>query len=234
MSPTDESRWVVEAVGQTYRDAGLSWPPAPAGPMPLDRLIGSYPLIHEEIAGLNRAVVANQLGRWGVRWPVGPGPDEPLAGFLYANARCGYLFVRRDDGLPRRRFSAAHELGHYRLHLGSELAKSDPADAEQSFADDQIAESGEGELEERERQANRFAAELLMPEAVCRSLHASYAAKYGPTPRFLVYHLAGELLVSREAIAWRLYGLGLIGRPTWLKAEWAAPACRRRFQAEAV
>jgi hypothetical protein len=35
-----------------------------------------------------------------------------------------------------------------------------------------------------------------------------------------VYHLASELLVSREAIAWRLFGLGLIAKPSWL------PMCR--------
>ena len=67
-----------------------------------------------------------------------------------------------------------------------------------------------------ERQANRFAAELLMPEAVCRILHERYARKYGAVARFLVYHLAGDLLVSRSAIAWRLFGLGLIEKPTWL------------------
>jgi Zn-dependent peptidase ImmA (M78 family) len=219
VSPIEERAWIVEAVAQTYRDAGLSWPPAPSGPMPLDRLIGEQSLIHEEIAGLNRAVVSNCLGRWGVRWPVGPGADEALAGFLYANARSGFIFVRRDDGLPRRRFTAAHELGHYRLHLAPELSRREVAHAEMVQSDEQINESGEAETAEMERQANRFAAELLMPEAVCRALYGDHAEKYGRVSRFLVYRLAGDLLVSREAIGWRLYGLGLIDRPTWLKAQ---------------
>jgi Zn-dependent peptidase ImmA (M78 family) len=216
MSPADEARWIAEAVRQTYEQAELSWPPEPGGPVPLDKLIGAYPLVHEEVPGLNHAAVSALLGRWGVRWVDIPRPDPSLAGFLYANARRGYIFVRRGDGLPRRRFTAAHELGHYRLHLAPALARSDPADAEMTQSDVEIAESGEADLAAMERQANRFAAELIMPEPVCRALFDRYAGRYGTTARFLVHHLAGELLVSREAIAWRLYRLGLIERPSWL------------------
>ena len=101
------------------------------------------------------------------------------------------------------------------------------------MADDEIAESGRGRaggsgaLRQTDSPPN-----LLMPEAVMpRSAREIRGEKYGPTPRFLVYHLACELLVSREAIAWRLHGLGLIDRPTWLKAEWAAPAAGARAEA---
>jgi Zn-dependent peptidase ImmA (M78 family) len=54
-----------------------------------------------------------------------------------------------------------------------------------------------------ERQANRFAAELLMPEAVCRAMRA-----YTVSSRFLEHQLARDLLVSREAMRWRLRELG--------------------------
>jgi Zn-dependent peptidase ImmA (M78 family) len=216
MNPIDEGRWIAEAVRQTCLQAELPWPPESPGPVPLDRLIGAYPLVHEEVPGLNHAAASALLSRWGVRWANIPRPDPTLAGFLYANARSGYIFIRRGDGLPRRRFTAAHELGHYRLHLAPALAQCDPADAEMTQSDEQIAESGEDDLTAKERQANRFAAELIMPEALCRTLFDRYASRYGRTARFLVHHLAGELLVSREAIAWRLYGLGLIEKPTWL------------------
>jgi Zn-dependent peptidase ImmA (M78 family) len=216
MSPNDEGQWIGEAVRQTYLQAELPWPPESAGPVPLDRLIGAYPLVHEEVPGLNHAAASALLGRWGVRWLDIPQPDPTLAGFLYANARSGYIFVRRGDGLPRRRFTAAHELGHYRLHLAPALAQSDPADAEMIQSDVQIAESAEADLVAIERQANRFAAELIMPEMVCRALFDRYTERYGTTARFLVHHIAGELLVSREATAWRLHGLGLIEKPNWL------------------
>jgi IrrE N-terminal-like domain len=47
--------------------------------------------------------------------------DVALAGFLYAwpyrNAVWGCLLVEQNDIVERRRFSAAHELGHYMLHF---------------------------------------------------------------------------------------------------------------------
>jgi hypothetical protein len=56
-----------------------------------------------------------------------------------------------------------------------------------------------------------------MPEVLCRRLFDRYASRYGRAARFLVHHLAGELLVSREAIAWRLSTLRLIDEmPRWL------------------
>jgi Zn-dependent peptidase ImmA (M78 family) len=143
--------------------------------------------------------------------------SRPAPGrFLYANASCGHIFVRRGDILTRRRFTAAHELGHYRLHLAPKLARRDRVDAElvEVDDDDKVSESGAEALATMEREANRFAAELLMPELVCRELFDRYAGKYGPVPRFLVQHIAGDLLVSREAIKWRLRSLGLIAEDT--------------------
>jgi Zn-dependent peptidase ImmA (M78 family) len=219
MTPVDERRWIADAVRETYRQAELSWPPEPCGPVPLDRLIGAYPLVHEEVPGLNHAAASALLGRWGVRWTDIPRPDPSLAGFLYANGRSGYIFVRRGDSLPRRRFTAAHELGHYRLHLAPALARGGAAAAEIVQSDVEITETDETALAEMERQANRFAAELIMPAHVCRVLLDLYASRYGTTARFLVHHLAGVLLVSREAIAWRLHGLGLVEKPIWLEKE---------------
>jgi Zn-dependent peptidase ImmA (M78 family) len=212
----NEGQWIAETVRQTYLQAELPWPPTSPGPVSLDRLIGAYPLTHEEVAGLNHAAASALLGRWGVRWTDIPQPDPTLAGFLYANARSGYIFVRRGDGLPRRRFTAAHELGHYRLHLTPALARSDSADVAMIQADVEIAETGEADMAAMERQANRFAAELMMPEALCRTLFERHSSRYGTTARFLVHHLASDLLVSREAVAWRLYVLGLIEKPTGL------------------
>ena len=214
---SEETRWIGDAVAATFRDAELPWPRETRGVVPLDRLIAAQPaLTHEEVPGLNPAAVSASLQRWGVDW-VAPDPNAPLAGFLYANASAGFLFVRREDPVVRRRFTAAHELGHYRLHLAPELARGDPGSAGLIEQDSDVSDAGDSALSAMERQANRFAAELLMPEATCRALFAEYAAKYGPIGRFLVHQLAGELLVSREAIAWRLFGLGLIAEPPqWL------------------
>ncbi|HEU5118080.1 MAG TPA: ImmA/IrrE family metallo-endopeptidase [Isosphaeraceae bacterium] len=209
----EEGRWIAEVVRETFARAERPWPPGPDGPVPLNDLIGASSLVHEEVAGLNHAVVSAMLGRWRVRFTDVPEPDPPLAGFLYANARTGFIFVRRGDSLPRRRFTVAHELGHYCLHLAPALTQSDLPAGELVQSDAEIRESGEANLAAMERQANRFAAELLMPEATCRALFDRARSRYGTTQRFLVHQLSGELLVSPEAMEWRLYGLGLVGKP---------------------
>ena len=199
-----------------YEAAGLPWPPAAGsgrGPVPLDRLIATYNLAHEEVPGLTRAAAAAYLARWDVHRPELLADVTPLAGFLFANARGGAILVRQEDNLPRRRFTAAHELGHYLLHFLPRLrpeenfVQDDEAD---TVCEEEKAPAGGGlSLPEMERQANRFAAELLMPEAVCREARDRFAGPFGPVARFLEHHLAGELLVSREAARWRLRGLGM-------------------------
>lgn len=215
MNRNDEELLVAETIRRTYLDADLPLPSS-CGPTPLDKLIGAYGIVHEEVNGLNHASASAVLARWNIHWTDLPSTDFALAGFIYANASSALIFVRRGDGLARRRFTAAHELGHHRLHLATALEVSGEGDTELVQIDEKIAESGDEEIAAMERQANRFAAELLMPEAVCRSLFERYAKTYGKIARFLVYRLAAELLVSREAIAWRLFSLGLIEKPNWL------------------
>ncbi len=219
MSRADDGVLVADAIRRLHAAAGLPWPP-PANPVvtpvPLDTLIASYNLVHEEVPELSHASAGAFLVRWGVRRPELLEDSSPLAGFLFANARGGYILVRGDDPLPRRRFTAAHELGHYLLHFLPRLqAKQDPETyLLKDDRDDMVREEAkDGDVKalslpemEMERQANRFAAELLMPESVCR---IACVQCFRPTPRFLEHHLAGTLLVSREAVRWRLRGLAL-------------------------
>ena len=95
-------------------------------------------------------------------------PADVLAGFVFAAGRVGWAFVRAADPLPRRRFTAAHELGHFVMHretMGRFRADTDSTLRE---ADDDVTDR-------MEREANRFAAELLMPADVCQA-RASGAA----------------------------------------------------------
>lgn len=227
------------------------WVPSPpevrrdriaARPVPLDRLIGAFNAVFEEVPRLTRAAAAAHLIRWAVEEPRRLQDllqdATPLAGLLFANTSGGYILVCRDDPLPRRRFTAAHELGHLLLHFPPEgngepagedtltqgaLVMGDEADAETVSEAVCEAAGGRGDppgdadgtlapapnLPWREREANRFAAELLMPETVVRSLHEHYTHRYGHCPRFLESHIAGDLLVSRQAVRYRLADLGL-------------------------
>ncbi|WP_195763537.1 ImmA/IrrE family metallo-endopeptidase [Duganella guangzhouensis] len=88
----------------------------------------------------------------------------------------------------RQRFTVAHELGHYAL--GHKDAPRDSGNFQSS-----------GDF--RERQANRFAAELLMPASlVIKYYQNDYAASVGA--------LASMFGVSRDAMGYRLKNLGLL------------------------
>lgn len=61
-----------------------------------------------------------------------------------------------------------------------------------------------------EREANLFATELLMPVAVCQTRADQLRYEHGSCPRaVLAYRLSAELLVSREAMRYRLQALEL-------------------------
>lgn len=62
----------------------------------------------------------------------------------------------------RKRFTAAHELGHYVLGHGSEVIQCRPKEIE----------TWDPKVRQDEREANTFAAEVLMPSAVIRPLIA--------------------------------------------------------------
>jgi hypothetical protein len=93
----------------------------------------------------------------------------------------------------RRRFTVAHEVGHWFLHATAPEAT--PVYCRTS----EVQEQAERPSDPREREANRFAAELLMPEPVVREL----AAHHGCAT------LAEQLAVSEVAMGWRLFNLGL-------------------------
>jgi len=101
------------------------------------------------------------------------------------------VFVNAALSPPRKRFTTAHALGHYVLgHGGDHYC---PA----------------AEDESREREANRFAAALLMPASRVTAL---WLKLDGVRPAARVRAVAERLLVSREALGYRLLTLGLTRR----------------------
>lgn len=191
---------IVEAIARVRSECRVPVEPERRGPVPLHRFFEEQNLTHVALPGLTLGGVSNHLLADGI--PVGDigEPSAKLAGFLFFAGRIGTAFVNADDILVRRRFSAAHELGHAVLHrevMG------------RFIADPTISESDEATTE-MEREANRFAAELLMPAEVIRARADELKREHGRCPRgVLEYRLAAELLVSGEAIRYRLNGLGV-------------------------
>ena len=62
---------------------------------------------------------------------------------------------------------------------------------------------------EKERQANQFAAELLMPAHICYELFEKYSRGSRATSAAIARQMATDMLVSFEAMKWRLNDLEL-------------------------
>ena len=108
--------------------------------------------------------------------------------------------VHQQHSSRRKRFSIAHEIGHFLLHP--------PREAYDLFVVARDERSSEGTYIE-EIEANSFAAELLMPEEYLRNkarLHLYLAADYEEE----IKELAGLFEVSYEAMTHRLTDLGLL------------------------
>jgi hypothetical protein len=99
---------------------------------------------------------------------------------------------RNEPPLRRERFTVAHELGHWICHA-DQRRETPPVYCRQVH----VAEPADRTLE---REANVFAAELLMPEEAVR---AAWAEKGD------VVACAARLDVSPTAMGWRLYSFGL-------------------------
>lgn len=193
---------IARAVSDLRRDCGIAVDPAESGPVQLNRIFAETRLSHVSIPDLTRGKVVDHLRRSGVPVEDVGEPGEPLDGFVFTAGRFGWAFVCENDRniLPRRRFTAAHELGHFVLHR----------DRMGRFRADVKVYDDADDGDELEREANRFAAELLMPAEVCVARAKELSDRYGRCPRgVLAYRLSSELLVSRAAMRYRLKSLGV-------------------------
>lgn len=202
MMRTREVAEISSTVAALRRRLAIDVSAAQAGPVPLARFLDECNLLHVALPALSRAAVYDFLVGEGLA-PGDLGEEEALAGFLYVTPTAGFVFVNADDPVPRRRFTAAHELGHFVLHrneMGGLVSIGD--------APGNVIEVEDETASAMERQANRFAAELLMPAEVCRVRAAAFRRQYRVCPLSpFAYHLAAELLVSSEAMRYRLRAL---------------------------
>ncbi len=196
-------------------------------------LTRAYSLVCRELPGLTSHIASEfLLRRNGLVSPLKEANHIPLAGFLYATTDFGSIFVEKNDPVVRRRFSVAHEIGHYLLHFLPLLKAS--ANGSGSVADwitdafvgvdkeDEARATSNGHIavtlsegvpipqtpfEQMEQEANEFAARLLMPADLVTSLATQYGVRYRNEE--LSWRLATEMLVSHAAMQWRLRHLNI-------------------------
>lgn len=141
--------------------------------------------------------VRDAIRELGIAYVEQPMHDDQ-SGFFARHGGTYVIGVNQNDGIQRRRFTAAHELGHYVLHRDL-LRDGEHFDRLYGRA---AAYNPPGPFTPlHEVQANQFAADFLMPARV-----VSPAFSRNPS----ISHLAEQFGVSRAAAEIRLKNLGLI------------------------
>ncbi len=136
--------------------------------------------------------------------PEAPSDRGVLSGLVVGALKTIYLDRRECRRHPRRRrFTIAHEIGHWVLHISAgKLYGCRPAD----IVEQREARPDTRALRRIEAEANRFAAELLLPE----TLVVPAATELGAN----VPALADRFDVSVPAMRVRLQQLDLL--PAWM------------------
>jgi Zn-dependent peptidase ImmA (M78 family) len=130
--------------------------------------------------------------------------DPEVSGLLYRRLGSTVIAVNRDQAETRRRFTIAHELGHFRLHDGRPLIVDHVVRARINLRDHRSSLATNRE----EIEANRFAATLLMPpDFVHAQMHD--VIKKGLGELATIEALAKKFGVSPQAMGFRLTNLGL-------------------------
>lgn len=131
-------------------------------------------------------------------------PNSPdIAGLLYTEGDDVVIGVNADDSHVRQRFTVAHELGHLQLH------KTGGFFVDRTYRAATKHSSVPGDAGQ-ERQANWFAAELLMPGSMVEHVAGELLEQRWMTDDALIGALAEKFRVSRQAMGFRLLNLGLV------------------------
>jgi Zn-dependent peptidase ImmA (M78 family) len=129
--------------------------------------------------------------------------DDGLSGVLIRKHDSAVIGVNQTHSLVRKRFSIAHEIGHYCLrHIGD------------IFVDKVVLNKRDGRssygIDRPEIEANAFAAALLMPARMVEKAVLTLVEE-DPSISLAMLHaeLARRFHVSQQAIGYRLVNLGL-------------------------
>lgn len=129
--------------------------------------------------------------------------EDNVSGFLYRDASQTVIGVNTHHAPVRRNFTTAHELGHFLLHDQEQLHIDH--DFRVRLRDDRSSEG----TDEAEREANLFAASLLMPRAFLEA-DLSGQEYVDLLDDDSLRELAHKYGVSTQALAIRLKSLGYI------------------------
>lgn len=128
---------------------------------------------------------------------------DDVSGVLVVEDGKGVIGVNSSHSRLRQRFSIAHELGHFLLHSHKNRLFID----KQYFAAFRDSRSSTGESR-REREANAFAASLLMPSAMLQEVIEDH--RFDIADDEYLGTLAELFQVSKQALTFRVANLKLL------------------------
>jgi len=149
-------------------------------------------------APIDPTVIAKHLGVDVQSTPL----EEEISGPFVMKDKMAFIrYNETEKNDKRTRFTIAHELGHFVLHKEIPLIIDKGNNDKVLYRD---ATSSSGELH-REREANAFAAALLMPKYLIEP-----EIKKVPKNSEVIVFLSNKFNVSEQAMNFRLINLGLI------------------------
>lgn len=142
--------------------------------------------------------------------------SDDISGMLYREEDGPALIViNSTHPVNRKRFSIAHELGHYFLHTGELFvdrlervnAKNKKTSKHFRNAKSSLA------IDKKEIEANSFAANLLMPTPFIHKAISELLDRFDDiTAEDVIKNLCQDFQVSQSAMSYRLENLGIIVR----------------------
>lgn len=125
--------------------------------------------------------------------------SHSISGFFVQENKKNYIRYNKNEVEERQRFTIAHELGHFILHKNKSLSVIKQGVL---YRDDN---SSSGEVK-KEREANAFAAALLMPsKLIAKEIDKAPSAS---NVNNAIAYLADRFRVSEQAMMFRLMNLG--------------------------
>ena len=144
--------------------------------------------------------VARRLGLEVERAVLG----DDVSGLLVVQDGRGVIGVNANQATTRQRFTIAHEIGHFMLHRGRMPVFIDKQFLKPYFAVYRDATSATGE-DRMERDANSFAAALLMPKTLLlEAINQLHGDLEDLEDDEAVNELAKRFQVSRQSMSFRL------------------------------
>lgn len=132
-------------------------------------------------------------------------PDSDISGFLIRRGTDILIGVNDTHSMQRQRFTLAHEIGHILLHKPNVESVHVDRGFEVRFRDERSSLG----VDVEEREANLFAAELLMPRHFIAKDIANISQVDLVDDKF-ISRLARRYRVSNQALLFRLANLGYV------------------------